>query len=89
MNMKHESKRKVEEITVCGACRQHTHREPDKWGDYSEKYCTECWGIGNPFRYSMEEVENRLNNEIDNIDKEWKNIAIDNRKKKLGIKTPI
>ena len=48
--------------------------------------CVECWEIGKPFREIMEEVENRLNNEIDNIDKEWRNIAIDNRKKKLGIK---
>lgn len=67
-------------------CELHTHREPDKWGDHSEKYCAECWEIGKPFREIIEEVENRLYNEIDNINKEWRNTAIDNRKKKIDIK---
>lgn len=68
-------------------CEQDTHREPDKWGgDYSEKYCIECWEIGKPFRERIEEIETRLYKEVDNINKEWKNVAIDNRKKKSNQK---
>lgn len=74
-------------ICTIDICEQHTHREPDKWGgDYSDKFCIECWEIGKPFREKMEEVENRLYNEVGNINKEWKIMAIDNRKKKLGTK---
>lgn len=74
---------------ICGidVCDEHAHREYDKWGgDRSDKYCVDCWEIGEPFREKMKETENRLYNEVDNINKEWRNTAMDNRKKKSDTK---
>jgi hypothetical protein len=56
-------------------CREHTVFDPDDYGDYPTKYCTNCWKIGEPYRIRMKDLEDRADEEIEKESKLWQKAA--------------
>lgn len=75
---------KGRQCRICGRdiCNIHAHWEYDRYGgDYSEKYCIECWEIGKPYRDKLEELEKKYGSEIARVEEEWKSEALNKKRK--------
>lgn len=75
---------KGRQCCICGrdVCNIHAHFENDRYGgDYSEKYCIECWEISKSFRDKKEELEKKYESDIANVEKEWKNEVLNKKRK--------
>jgi len=59
--------------TLCrkDLCRKHTYHDYSGGGDYSTRYCLVCWEKGESFRAKMVELEQKLEQELDQVELEW------------------
>jgi hypothetical protein len=78
------------ECHICGryACSAHG-QYGDEPGDYPNFYCNECWKIGEDYRKTMKEIEDKMYEKIEECEKAWhsaaKSLARENNQKEKKI----
>ena len=58
-------------------CEEHIVFDDRDHSDYPNKYCISCWEIGEKYRYKMEEIEEAADEKIEEVEKEWKKLALE------------
>lgn len=63
---------------ICSVCTKFGHRDR---GDYPEKYCVNCFQIGQKYLDKISAEEEKCEVIVENIEQEWKDEAISAIKK--------
>ena len=58
---------------ICFDCYIPDERDP---GDYPDKYCQNCWDVGQPYRKRMVQLQDICDEAIEKLEETWKNNAI-------------
>jgi len=63
---------------LCGIdiCNKHTVFDDRCSGDYPDKYCENCWNIGEKYRKKIQEIEDEAYEKIGQEDENWKEEAV-------------